>query len=53
MGILTYFLIFYGVMSAISGCILLYEVKHAYHVDPDECFLYGDAPKDLIVNNTK
>ena len=49
----TYFLIAYGIISTISICVLVYEIKHALNIDPNACFLRGDISKDEFNNKTK
>ena len=46
MGFLTFFLIIYGIISTISICIFIYEIKHAPKIDSNAYFLRGDTILD-------
>ena len=53
MSFLTYFLIAYSIVSTISICVFVYEIKHARNIDPNAYFLRGDISKDEFNNKTK
>ena len=53
MSFITYFLIAYCIVSTISICVFVYELKHALNIDPNECFLRGNISNDAFNNKTK
>ena len=53
MNFLTFFLIIYGIISTISICIFIYEIKHAHKIDSNAYFFKDDVTNDAFNNKTK